>query len=125
MTLKSHRPPPPPPPPPKTFQALPEVLPPSVIPFWKPLMTLYQNFNSVAEILQIFLQPYFAHPHSEDFQKSYPPSVIPFWKPLMTLNKSFSKVAEFFKFFATPPLMTLYKNRVFANFWQPHFVKPQ
>ena len=38
--------------PPITFQALLEVIPPSVIPFWKPLMTLYKNCNSVAKFVQ-------------------------------------------------------------------------
>ena len=44
--------PPLPPPPPKTFQTLPEVLPPSVIPFWKPLMTPDLDPNSDANFLQ-------------------------------------------------------------------------
>ena len=48
--------------PPETFQALPGVLPPSVIPFWKPLMIPNLNPNSDVKILQIFLQPYFANP---------------------------------------------------------------
>ena len=39
---------------------LSEVLPPSVIPFWKPLITPDLDPNSDAKILQIFLQPYFA-----------------------------------------------------------------
>ena len=47
--------------PPKTFLTLPEVLTPSVIPFWKPLMTPNLNPNSDAKILQIFLQPIFAN----------------------------------------------------------------
>ena len=41
---------------------LSEVLPASVIPFWKPLMTPDLDPNSDAKILQIFLQPYFANP---------------------------------------------------------------
>ena len=36
--------------------------PPSVIPFWKPLMIPDLDPNSDAKILQIFLQPYFAKP---------------------------------------------------------------
>ena len=44
-------------PPPKTFLTLPGVLPPSVIPFWKPLMTTNLNPKSDAKNLQIFLQP--------------------------------------------------------------------
>ena len=47
--------------PPITFQALLEVITPSVIPFWKPLMTLYKNCNSVSKFLANFLQPYFAN----------------------------------------------------------------
>ena len=42
-----------------TFAKLPEVLPTSVIPFWKALMTLESDFNSNANILP-FLQPYYA-----------------------------------------------------------------
>ena len=57
---------------PKTFLTLPEALPPSVIPFWKPLMTPNLNPNSDAKILQIFLQPIFATPEYENFQRPYP-----------------------------------------------------
>ena len=52
------------PPLPQTFQALPEVLPPSVIPFWKPLMIPNLDPHSDANFLQIFLQPYFANPRN-------------------------------------------------------------
>ena len=48
--------------PPKTFQALQELLDPSVIPFWNPLMTPNLDPNSDAKSLQIFLKPYFKNP---------------------------------------------------------------
>ena len=37
-----------------TFQALPDVLQSSVIPFWKPLMTLYKNCKSFANFCELF-----------------------------------------------------------------------
>ena len=45
--------------PPAILKALPEVPIQSVIPFWKPLMTLYKNCNSVAKFVQIFCNPIF------------------------------------------------------------------
>ena len=56
-----------PPTPPATSEAFPEGLLPSVIPFWKPLMTPDLDPNSDAKILQIFLQPIFATPQNEHF----------------------------------------------------------
>ena len=53
--------------PPITLQALPEDLPPSVIPFRKPLMTPDLDPDSDAKILQIFSQPFFANPHNYHF----------------------------------------------------------
>ena len=50
---------------------LPEILPPSVIPFWKPPMTPKLNPKSDAKILQIFLQPIFANLLNYQFKRSY------------------------------------------------------
>ena len=72
--------------PPQTFQTLPEVPPPSVIPFrnlsWPPtrIQTQMQKFCK-----------FFANLNYEKFQRSYQPSVIPFWKPLQLSCKYFAK----------------------------------
>ena len=69
-------------------------------------MTPDLNPNSDAKILQIFLQPNFANPHYENFQRSYSPSVIPFWKPLMTPDLDLNSDAKILQIFFTSILQT-------------------
>ena len=82
---------------------LPEVLPPSVIPFWKPLMTLYKDCNSFANFLQIFLQPNFATTRYEVFKKSC--------HQVLYLLQGLQLVCKFFAtLFANPNFNSLYKK---------------
>ena len=85
----------------QTFLTLPEVLPPSVIPFWKPLMTPNLNPNSDAKILQIFCNP-ILQPHQIKVCRSPTPkcytflqtSCDPIGKHLGLISRTFSKSRE-------------------------------
>ena len=72
--------------PPITLQALPEDLPPSVIPFWKPLMTPDSDTNDQLRYKNFanFFATLFCNPTLKTFLEVLPPSVILFQKPLMT-----------------------------------------
>ena len=79
---------------------------PSVIPYWKPLMTPNLDPNSDAKILQIFGNPFLQTQSMKTSRYCTPPSVIPYWKPPMTqLESKFGcKILQFFlqQIFATP-----------------------
>ena len=77
------------------------VLPPSVIPFWKPLMTPNLNPNSDVKILQIFLQPIFATQEYENFQRPYPQVLYLFGNLSWPLIWISTQMPNFCKFFAT------------------------
>ena len=66
-------------------------------------MTPNLNPNSDAKILQIFLQPIFATPEYENFQRPYPQM---FWKPFMTPNLNLNSNAKFLQIFGIPILQT-------------------
>ena len=87
---------------PKTFLTLQEVLPPSVIPFWKPLMTPNLNPNSDAKIVQIFLQTM----NMKTSRGPAPKCFIPFRKPLMTPNLNLNSDAKILQIFCNPFLQT-------------------
>ena len=63
---------------------LPEVLPPSVIPFWKPLMTPNLDPNSDAKFCKFFHNQFLCNPNTNT-SKDPSPNVIPFWNIDLTL----------------------------------------